>query len=366
MHYFPYRRDVWNVPKIKLTAAGVKALPAPDPSGKTRLYWDTAIKGFGVLVSAKTTGKSFIVQRDLDRGKSRRITLGPVGLISFEEARKLATEQLLIMRSGVDPVVEEKKREAEARQLVTLAQAEDAFFQSRPHLRPATVRNYRVSLAYFRAWRDTPLRDISREMVEARHKSIAKEIAGAASAKGRTGAAAANAAMRALRALWNFAADRTELPVCPVRLTKQWFAEPRRTTHVRTEDLPKFYKAVQALPNAVHRDYLTLLLFTGMRRREAASLRWDDIDFENKMLRIPSERTKGKVELRLPLSDLMYDMLIARRASGKLDYVFSSVSRSGHIEEPRFALDQVAAICGVGITVHDLRRTFITVAEFVG
>ena len=131
MHYFPYRRDVWNVPKIKLTAAGVKALPAPDPSGKTRLYWDTAIKGFGVLVSAKTTGKSFIVQRDLDRGKSRRITLGPVGLISFEEARKLATEQLLIMRSGVDPVVEEKKREAEARQLVTLAQAEDAFFQSR-------------------------------------------------------------------------------------------------------------------------------------------------------------------------------------------------------------------------------------------
>ena len=38
-------------------------------------------------------------------------------------------------------------------------------------------------------------------------------------------------------------------------------------------------------------------------------------------------------------------------------------SASGHIEEPKFALAQVAAACGVHVGQHDLRRSFITVAE---
>jgi integrase len=358
------------VPSIKLTATSAKALKAPDPSGKPTFYWDTTIKGFGVLVSGKTASRSFIVQRDLGHGKSRRVTLGPVGLISFEDARKQATEQLLKMRSGVDPVAEDKALEAarkvDAKRAITLHQASAAFFKARPHLRPASIQSYRDGLSYLKNWGDKPLRDITREAVEARHKSIAKDIAERALAKGRTGTAAANGAMRALRAVWNVAAERIELPKCPVQLKKMWFNEPRRTSYIRAEDLAKFHAAVQALPNAVHRDYLTLLLFTGMRRSEAASLHWADIDFGNRTLRIPSERTKGKVDLRLPLSDVIYDMLAARRALGNLEFIFPSTSRSGHIEEPRFALEQVAAKCGVNVSAHDLRRTFITVAESCG
>jgi hypothetical protein len=123
------------VPSIRLTATSARALKAPDPSGKPTLYWDAIIKGFGVLVSGKTATRSFIVQRDLGRGKSRRITLGPVGLISSEDARKQATEQLLKMRSGIDPVEEEKAlevaRKIDAERAITLQQAEDAFFQSK-------------------------------------------------------------------------------------------------------------------------------------------------------------------------------------------------------------------------------------------
>jgi integrase len=39
------------------------------------------------------------------------------------------------------------------------------------------------------------------------------------------------------------------------------------------------------------------------------------------------------------------------------------LSASGHIEEPKFALNLVAKQCGVRISAHDLRRTFISVAE---
>jgi hypothetical protein len=53
------------MPKLKLTAKTVAALPAPSPNGKQTLYWDSEVRGFGVLCSGTTNGKSFVVQRDV-------------------------------------------------------------------------------------------------------------------------------------------------------------------------------------------------------------------------------------------------------------------------------------------------------------
>jgi hypothetical protein len=43
--------------------------------------------------------------------------------------------------------------------------------------------------------------------------------------------------------------------------------------------------------------------------------------------------------------------------------VFPSPSKSGHVEEPKFPLALVAQATGVKVSAHDLRRTFITIAE---
>jgi integrase len=196
----------------------------------------------------------------------------------------------------------------------------------------------------------------------ARHRAKA---AAAAERKPPSGAATANGSMRALRALWNFTAERVpDLPANPVRrLKRQWFPVPRRERPVRADELPAFYGAVQALLNPVARDYLLLLLFTGLRRREAASLRWDDVDFALRVIRLPAARTKAGRRLDLPMVDVVRDMLVARRALGKETFVFPANSRAGHIVEPKFPLDLVAKATGVRVSVHDLRRTFITAAE---
>ena len=101
-------------------------------------------------------------------------------------------------------------------------------------------------------------------MVESRHRSIVAEAA-----KGHnTGrSTSANFAMKTLRVLWNFAADRIpELPPNPVRrLRRQWYAEKRRVRVVGVDDLPKFYEAVDDLENPIARDFILLLLFTGLR-----------------------------------------------------------------------------------------------------
>ena len=123
------------------------------------------------------------------------------------------------------------------------------------------------------------------------------------------------------------------------------------------------YAAVVALPNPVARDYLLLLLFTGLRRNEAAGLRWADVDFAGGVIRVPAARTKSGRKLDVPTSDFVHDLLAARHAIGQEEYVFPSNSATGHITEPKFPLTQVALACGIRVSVHDLRRTFITVAE---
>jgi integrase len=60
------------------------------------------------------------------------------------------------------------------------------------------------------------------------------------------------------------------------------------------------------------KDYLMLLLLTGLRRNEAATLRWEDIDFQSKVLRVRAELAKNGNEHRLPLSDYLYEMLHRR------------------------------------------------------
>ena len=64
------------------------------------------------------------------------------------------------------------------------------------------------------------------------------------------------------------------------------------------------------------------------------------------------------------MSSFVRDLLVARRALGtEGQWVFPADSRSGHIAEPKFPLRLVAKATGIAISVHDLRRTFITVAE---
>jgi hypothetical protein len=64
--------------KIKLTEKTISKLRAPTESGRQEVAWDTELRGFGVLCSGVSNVKTYIVQRDLKSGKTRRVTIGNV------------------------------------------------------------------------------------------------------------------------------------------------------------------------------------------------------------------------------------------------------------------------------------------------
>jgi integrase len=354
---------------MKLTKRTVERLPAPHPSGNQHLEWDDDLKGFGVLLSGKTQAKTYIVQKRLPDGRTRRVTVGATNIFpSPDDARAAAATILQEFSAGKDPKFERKRA---ARRATTLKATLDAYLAANKDLRPKSIAGYSGSVErHLKPWLDLPLRGITAEMVEDRHAAIAAEVKrrnlGNSGGGPATGAASANGAFRAFRALWNFAADRdSELPANPVRrLKRAWYPVPRRERLVRADQLPAFYNAVNELPNRTARDFILSLTFTGLRRGEAAALRWEEIDFAQKVIRLSAARTKAGRKLDLPMTSFVRELLVARRALGNDGgWVFGGDSRSGHIEEPRFALAQVAEATGIRVSCHDLRRTYITVAE---
>lgn len=109
------------------------------------------------------------------------------------------------------------------------------------------------------------------------------------------------------------------------------------------------------------RDYLLLLILTGLRRNEGASLRWEDVDLTGRTLTVRD--TKNHEDHTLPLSDFLFDLLSRRKTQAISQFVFPGGGRSGYIYEPRKYIDTITAATGIAFTLHDLRRTFITVAE---
>ncbi|HYU12156.1 MAG TPA: Arm DNA-binding domain-containing protein, partial [Stellaceae bacterium] len=212
----------------KLTKAAVDRVKAPDPSGKQVILWDAELKGFGLLISGTTTAKSYIAQRRLPDGRSRRVTVGATGeFASVEDARRKAGALLAGLREGRDPKAERRKAAARDR---TLGASVKLYVTSRKSLSPRSIEEYQRSVSrHLEAWLDRPLREVTPDMVEERHAAIGEAA----------GPAAANSAMRALRAVWNYALDRDgTLPANPVRRLKGdgWFPTLPRTRSVRADE----------------------------------------------------------------------------------------------------------------------------------
>jgi integrase len=135
----------------------------------------------------------------------------------------------------------------------------------------------------------------------------------------------------------------------------------RRQTVIKAQDLEAWFSAVATLQNDTLRDYLLLVVLTGLRKNEAATLKWADVDLKDKTLTVRD--TKNHSDHTLPLSDYLFDLLSQCKAGAASDYVFPGTGAGGYIVEPRKQMARVTEASGVEFTVHDLRRTFITIAE---
>lgn len=349
---------------LNFTRASIDALPGVA----TRTYFnDTAVRGLQLQVTPGGA-KSFKVYKRVN-GRPQRLHLGTYPDLNPAQARRLAQQALGQIAAGEDPTA---VRRAARTRGTTLADAVEDFFATRA-LKPKTRYDYEKAMARgFPDWMRRPLTEISKEAVVRRFSKLTDE----------RGPADANLCMRILRSVLNFARAYYEtpqgeslLPENPVaRLTqaRAWHRPKRRRTVIHRDDLRAWLEAVDSLRDDAEptawavADWLTLLLFTGLRRTEGLALRWADVDLRGGTLTIPEP--KNHEPHQLPLPRFVHSRLEARRRANPRDlYVFQRrIPVDGEpapLTEPRAYLQRVKARSGVNFSPHDLRRTFATVAE---
>lgn len=355
---YPKIQKAGIMPKLtKMFIVNIK----PPEKGQA-IYRDSTVLGLGLRI---TKGSASYIVEARANGVLRRITLGKESQMTPTEARKKAKKILASMAAGKDPTVEKAKKKIRGATLREVL----AHFLSVRNLKPNSVRAYRNMIPRCLGdWLDMPVTAITREMVEQRHTDLRKTTQ-----QGSNGEAQANTVMHMLGTLLNFASANYEIDGKPIILfnpvkrlsnNRRWYPKRRRQSIVPDHKLAAWYNAVNALRFPTIRDYLLLLILTGLRKTEGATLRWEDIDFQAKVLTIRAEIAKNGTEHRLPLSDFLFDLLHRRYiARGDCEFVFPG--RGG--KRPMVDSDQV--IKGVGakancpFILHDLRRTFLTVAE---
>ena len=363
------------------------------PAGKQQaFFWDAKVAGLGLRVTA-AGARSYVFESRL-HGRTVRLTIGNLSAWKIPDARERATELRRLLDKGIDP----REQEAEQRAASERRQAEvrrhtvtvgDAWADYLEHLRtaisPKTKRprspRYIADHEALAAPGGEPLK---------RGKKGAKTTAGplaslmglklpdltaarvAAWLETETVQRPTNAAhaYRLLKAFirWTVGHDAYAGTIDSdayastkvTGLVPQSKAKPGGV--LQREQLSAWFAAVRALDNPVASAYLQATLLTGARREEMAALRWVDVDFKWRSMTI-GDKIEG--ERVVPLTPYVHSLLAALPRRNK--WVFSSpTAEDGKIAEPRFSHNRALVAAGLPhLTIHDLRRSFGTLAEWV-
>ena len=335
------------------------------PASGYNLHWDEQDRGFGLRVT-KDGKRTYIAQGRVN-GKEARISIGPHGVFTPDQARDVAREHLRSMRQGIDPRAVAKERAAET---VSLRDVADAYKRDRQLKDSSKAEIERHVTTTFEAWLKKPVSSISREAVTKRFNEIKNHgLRGDGPAP-----AQANQGFSILRALINYAIREYRKPDGSAILTdnpvevlhKKWAPIKAKTSRIPEKKVGAVWSALQKWREEAYTrdtlasiDLITFLLLTGSRIGEASALTWDRVNLDEGWWHIPDPKNRNPVYL--PLSSQAVELLKTRQRVKGIDFVFASWGKCGHIRDPRDTMKKVSEIAGLHLSPHDLRRTFTTV-----
>lgn len=396
--------------RVKLTAGRVRDFELTGEQNQGFL-WDSDAPG--LAVRATIGAKAYIFQGRLN-GKVFRVTIGDARVWGIDEARQEARRLQTAVDQGVDPrqqkadrIAEaEAQRIAEAQRETTVGEAWAEYVAARsPKWSEATQRDHDAMMkpggeprpkrgrrpgdsdktlpGMLYPLAGTRLTDIDADMLQA--------LMEANNARGKTQAALA---FRMLRAFLNWCDQHKtyknliDLSAHKARAVRDQVQRSQaKDDCLQREMLRPWFEQVRQLSSATTAAYLQMVLLTGARSNELTGLRWDDVDFRWATLRIGDKVSDART---IPLTPYVagllrelkrindtpppeYRILHGKRIKNDLErwepspWVFSSAkSASGHAEDLSDAHERAAKAAGLpDITLHGLRRSFGTLAEWV-
>ena len=325
--------------RFSFTQKRLADLPTPRTGRET--YRDLKTPGLCIRVSS-TGHKAAYLSRKV-KGRHVKLKLGtwPEDFGTVKALRDAAEGAL----ADLDSLATQRRQ---ARLEATLGDVWlrwEEYMQGhkKPKSQSEDRRQYQTFLA---KWAKRPLSEIARSDVAGLHGRLG-------STRGKY---TANRLLALLSAMFNEARRSGMLdgenPCGGVRR----FKEESRDRWLDGEELRGFFTALNE-EGPLLRDYFMLLLLTGARKMNLATMRWEQLDVERGLWRIPN--TKGGLPQVVPLVEPAMMILLRRQDEANGDgWVFPGRSRQGHIAPSNRKWQRICERAGLrDCRLHDLRRT---------
>ena len=313
-----------NFSKNTLLAIKPPAKSANKKGGVYDTYKDTQERGL-ILIVSNGGSKTFYLYRKIN-GKPERIKLGAFPDMSIENARDAAmAAKKTIVVDKKNPNEEKKKVNAE----ITFGEMFNQFMErySKKFKRSWKYDEREVN-KFLSHWFNKKASQISKQEMQRLHETIYNE----------NGLYQANRLLERIRAIYNKSIEWGWDGVNPTLGIKK-FKEKSRDRFLQADELPCLFQALAEEENMVARDYVLISLLTGARKSNVLSMRWNEVNFENKTWRIPE--TKNGESLTVPLMEQAVEILLQRKklnkdvAGNSNLFVFPGTGKEGHLADPK-------------------------------
>jgi integrase len=335
---------------MKLVESSIARLSVPD--GEREAYlWDETLPGFGVRAYASGK-KSFIVKYQLATGQQRKLSLGPALAGTLSDTRKKAQDILARARIGQD--VQGEKLAARIKKTSSLGSLAERYLDARrTELRPRSFREVDRHLRLLFA-------DLHTKQIESVTRRDVVEVVDKIGAE--NGRATSDRAKASIGTFFAWCMERDFLDSNPAMGIKRRAPSKPRERSLTEREIAAIWNATGFTTD--YDNIVRLLLLTGQRREEIGALAWNEIDIDRLQIELPGERTKNHREHTVFLSEparLIIRSVHPRRGRDFLFGIgtgpFSGWSKS------KQRLDERLAGTVAPWTLHDLRRTFATIAS---
>jgi integrase len=332
----------------KLTDHRVKHVAAPA-EGRIEL-WDSVLPGLGLRVAAASSKHQIGIKtwfvRYRTAGTQRRLKLGTYPTLGLAEARNVARQIFTEVGNGGDPSEQKRERASRAKAEAFDRVAELFVTRYAKQKNRSWQETERILKRYVTpVWGSRPIREITRrDVIELLDDMV-----------DRGAPVMAKQTHATVRKLFYWAVDRDILETSPcVRVPVPARAAERDRVLTESE-LRSVWLACEALKWPFG-PLVRLLMLTGQRRDEVATMRWPDVNLDAALWTIPRELTKSDRAHEVPLSTL------AREIIGSLPKVDQSLvfTTNGKVAVAGFsnAKRRLDHLSGIGDWhLHDLRRT---------
>jgi integrase len=335
----------------KLSDAFVKALLAPATGNK--VYYDSAVKGFGCRVTA-AGARAFVLNYRTRLGRERRYTIGSFPEWRAGSAREQAVELKKRIDRGEDPLADIEA----GRRAKTMADLCKRYMEEHaPKKRPSAQTDDQRIIDNFilPIMKHLKVAEVTYSDVDGLHRKITKR--GTKHRANRVVALLSKMFNLAIRWTW-----RTDNPAKGIERNQ----EQKRQRYLSGTELDALTKALTDYHDQQAANIIRLLLLTGARRGEVLTATWDQFDLTEGVWTKPGATTKQKTTHRIPLSAPARSLLAELHAIATGEYVFPGRS-GGHRENVRDAWAELCQKAGIsGARVHDLRHTYASLLASSG